>query len=63
MWRIDAIAFGFTTPDGREPALKASTASPPCIRANASAIWLRQEFSTQTNKSLFVSLMRIESVI
>src|SRR5215203_1466346 len=52
-----SIAFGFTFPDGREPAEKASTFPPPCIRANASAIWLRQEFSTHTNKTRFIILL------
>src|ERR1044071_8066420 len=44
-------ARGLPRPDGREPALKASTRSPPCRRANASAIWLRQEFSTHTKST------------
>src|SRR5581483_4479922 len=35
---------------GREPALWASTPGPPWMRAKASAIWLRQEFSTQTKR-------------
>jgi hypothetical protein len=39
-------------PEGLEPALKAVTPSPPCKRAKASAIWLRLEFSTHTNKTL-----------
>ena len=38
---MTATAFGFTRPHGRDPAEYASTAPPPCIRANASAIWLR----------------------
>ena len=37
---------GFTIPEGWEPALAASA---PFMRARASAIWLRQEFSTHTN--------------
>src|SRR5688500_6213040 len=45
------IAFGLITPEGLEPALKASTPSPPNLRAKASAIWLRLEFSTQTNST------------
>src|SRR5687767_7280802 len=44
-----ATAFGLTRPDGRDPAECASTSGPPYMRANASAIWLRLEFSTQTN--------------
>ena len=35
----------------RDPALHASTAAPPWMRANASAIWLRQEFSTHTKST------------
>src|SRR5262249_22763537 len=50
---IDSIAFGSTAPAGREPALYASTASPPSIRANASAIWLRLTFSTHTKRIRF----------
>src|SRR5881392_3187283 len=42
------MARGLILPDGREPALYASMPSPPCRRANASAIWLRLLFSTQT---------------
>src|SRR6478672_11937462 len=49
------MAFGFTTPEGREPALNASTSAPPSMRANASAIWLRLAFSTQTNNTRFIS--------
>src|SRR6478735_313599 len=48
------MAFGFTTPEGREPALNASTSAPPSMRANASAIWLRLAFSTQTNNTRFI---------
>src|SRR5690242_15026579 len=44
-------ALGLTTPDGREPALSASTPSPPCRRAKACAIWLRLAFSTHTNST------------
>src|SRR2546428_368159 len=44
-----SIALGLIGPDGREPALNAATPPPLCMRANASAIWLRLEFSTQTN--------------
>src|SRR5687768_25729 len=51
------IAFGLITPDGFEPALKASTASPPWMRAKASAIWLRLEFSTQTKRTRFLVAM------
>src|SRR5438876_6600858 len=49
-----SIALGFTQPEGREPALAASTCS-PCMRAKASAIWLRLVFSTQTksNRTFF----------
>jgi hypothetical protein len=35
---MTSIAVALTTPDGREPALWASTLSAPCMRANASAI-------------------------
>src|SRR5947207_2921863 len=48
-----ATALGFTRPDGREPALNASTLPAPWTRANASAIWLRFEFSTQTKSTRF----------
>jgi|GEM_PF-2235410 len=51
------MALGLTTPDGRDPALYASIDAPPSIRANASAIWLRLEFSTQTNSTRFTLLM------
>src|SRR4051812_22763777 len=44
-------ARGGTLPEGAEPALNASTRSPPWMRANASAIWLRLLFSTQTNRT------------
>src|SRR5262249_34159266 len=47
---MKATARALTCPDGREPALCASTQPCPCSRANASAIWLRQEFSTHTNR-------------
>src|SRR5882724_2764124 len=50
-----SIAWGLIIPDGFEPALKATTESPPWMRANASAIWLRFEFSTQTKRSFLVS--------
>src|SRR5690606_30350347 len=42
-------------PEGREPALSASTPSPPWMRANASAIWLRFEFSTHTKSTRFLA--------
>src|SRR5687768_13057178 len=51
------IAFGLITPDGFEPALKASTASSPWICAKASAIWLRLAFSTQTKRTRFFAVM------
>src|SRR5690606_8950803 len=47
-------ARGLPRPEGREPALRASTPSPPWMRANASAIWLRFEFSTHTNSTRFL---------
>jgi hypothetical protein len=47
------MAFGLICPDGPESALRASMASPPWICANASAIWLRLEFSTQTTRARF----------
>src|SRR2546428_1303126 len=52
---MDSIAFGLTCPDGLEPALYGSIAPAPCIRANASAIWLRHEFSTHTNSTRFIA--------
>jgi len=51
-----ATAYGLIIPEGREPALYTSTLLPPCMRANASAIWLRLEFSMQTNKILFIDI-------
>src|SRR5262245_56943066 len=53
-----ATAFGLTTPDGRDPALYASTDDPPNMRANASAIWLRLAFSTHTNSNRLTALIR-----
>src|SRR5215831_18231096 len=50
-----STALGLTRPEGREPALEASTFPPPCMRANASAIWLRFEFSTHTKTTRFTS--------
>src|SRR3546814_3882806 len=47
-------AFGLIRPDGRDPALRASTCAPPCMRAKASAIWLRLEFSMQTKRTRFM---------
>jgi len=44
-----------TFPDGREPALYASTFPGPWMRAKASAIWLRLEFSTQTKITRFIA--------
>src|SRR5207249_7301284 len=46
-----AMALGWTAFAGRQPALCASTRSPPYIRANASAIWLRLQFSLQTKRT------------
>src|SRR3989344_7202087 len=51
-----SMAFGLTPPEGLEPALYASTCGPPSILANASAIWLRFEFSTHTNSTRFTEL-------
>src|SRR5438270_5601047 len=48
-----ATARGLICPDGREPALTASTRPPPWRRAKASAIWLRLLFSTQTKRTRF----------
>src|SRR5690606_27246729 len=48
-------AFGLIRPEGREPALSASTSAPPWMRAQASAIWLRLAFSMQTNRIRFMS--------
>jgi hypothetical protein len=42
-----STAFGLIRPDGREPALNASTGPATCILANVSVIWLLFEFSTQ----------------
>src|SRR5205823_5694671 len=53
---MNCTARGFTLPDGRLPAEWASTSLPPWRRANASAIWLRFEFSTQTNRIRFFGL-------
>src|SRR6185437_4472804 len=50
---MNSTARGLTRPDGREPALYASTRPAPCMRAKASAIWLRLLFSTQTNTTRF----------
>src|SRR5690349_10260516 len=50
---MNCTARGLMRPDGAEPALHASTASPPWRRAKASAIWLRLAFSTQTNRTRF----------
>src|SRR5262245_29230617 len=52
---IAAMAFGLIRPDGREPALNAWTLPSPRSRANASAIWLRLEFSTQTKRMVFTT--------
>src|SRR5437764_14811144 len=51
---MDWMDFGLTRPEGREPALCASTRPWPWMRAKASAIWLRLEFSTQTNRTCFI---------
>src|SRR2546422_11322977 len=51
---MDAIALRLTCPEGLEPALYGSIAPAPCIRAKASAIWLRHEFSTHTNSTRFI---------
>jgi hypothetical protein len=48
-----AIAFGFTMPEGLDPALNASTSFPPNILAKAWLIWLLLLFSTHTNRILF----------
>lgn len=48
------MALGLIRPDGRDPALKACMEDAPSIRAKASAIWLRLEFSTQTKRIDFV---------
>src|SRR6266705_529272 len=45
-----SMARALILPEGREPALKASTRPAPCRRAKASAIWLRLLFSTQTKR-------------
>src|SRR5437667_12845008 len=51
---MNATALGLTWPEGREPPLCGSTASPPCMRAKASAIWLRLLFSMQTKRTRLV---------
>ena len=48
------MALGLMRPEGFDPALSASTPSPPSIRAKASAIWLRLEFSTHTKSTRFI---------
>src|SRR3990167_9414696 len=53
------MAFGLICPEGFEPALSASTASPPWMCAKASAIWLRLEFSTQTNNTRFMEISSV----
>ena len=50
---MNSTARGLTFPDGRLPALNASTRPAPWMRANASAIWERFEFSTHTNRMRF----------
>src|SRR5688572_25306403 len=57
---IAATAFGFTTPEGFDPALYADTSSPPWIFAKAWAIWLRLLFSIQTNKIFFFMTGKIK---
>ena len=46
---MNCTARGLTVPLGFEPLLCPSTLPAPWILANASAIWLRFEFSMQTN--------------
>ena len=46
------MAMGLTAGPGFEPALHTSARSPPRVAANPSAIWLRHEFSTQTNSTV-----------
>src|SRR5437870_3912313 len=48
-----AMAFGWTASAGWQPALYASTQPSPHMRANASAIWLRLQFSLQTKRTRF----------
>src|SRR5947209_8515377 len=52
---MNSTARGLIRPDGREPALNASTVPAPWMRAKASAIWLRLLFSTQTKTMRFMS--------
>src|SRR5512137_1315503 len=47
---MNRIARGCTWPEGREPALWASTRPPPKARANPSAIWERHELWTHTKR-------------
>src|SRR5678815_28898 len=48
---IAATARGLTRVAGRDPALSAISNPAPCMRAKPSAIWLRLEFSRQTNST------------
>ena len=58
-----ATALALTTPDGREPALYATTCAPPCMAAKACAIWLRLAFSTHTNKNVITGWKQVQRMI
>src|SRR5690242_14248701 len=45
-----------TTPAGTRPALAATSTSLPYCAASPSAIWLRQQLPTQTNRTFFFFL-------
>src|SRR5438128_2069367 len=59
---MNSIALGFTRPEGREPLLQASTPPAPCMRAKASAIWLRLLFSMQTKRMRLVIEMVLQTL-
>src|SRR5438874_9334324 len=56
---MNSMARGLTLPEGREPALNASTLPAPYIRANASAICERLLFSMQTKRTRFMDRFRV----
>ena len=60
---LASIDIGLTKPEGFEPALYDSTISLPRFLAQASAIWLRHEFSTHTNNIVFILTKSSRDVI